>query len=157
MPFIGWAFRDSNPGPCGYEPRALTNWAKRPCRMREMGGEPTRVLKTQRSLSPSRLPIPPLPHIFYNFSIIMRVRGIGPLRKFLASDFKSGLSTSSSTPAYLLILYLILPIYCSIFQKFCQEVLLTFSLLFQVIWTSLDILYYIILITYCQEFLFLFS
>ena len=25
-----WAFRDSNPGPSGYEPDALTNWAKGP-------------------------------------------------------------------------------------------------------------------------------
>ena len=25
-----WAFRDSNPGPTGYEPVALTNWAKGP-------------------------------------------------------------------------------------------------------------------------------
>ena len=25
-----WAFRDSNPGPTGYEPAALTNWAKGP-------------------------------------------------------------------------------------------------------------------------------
>lgn len=25
-----WTFRDSNPGPIGYEPRALTNWAKGP-------------------------------------------------------------------------------------------------------------------------------
>ncbi len=25
-----WTFRDSNPGPTGYEPVALTNWAKDP-------------------------------------------------------------------------------------------------------------------------------
>ena len=25
-----WTFRDSNPGPAGYEPDALTNWAKGP-------------------------------------------------------------------------------------------------------------------------------
>ena len=29
--FFWWAFRDSNPGPIGYEPTALTNWAKGPC------------------------------------------------------------------------------------------------------------------------------
>ena len=28
--FIWWAFGDSNPGPTGYEPAALTNWAKGP-------------------------------------------------------------------------------------------------------------------------------
>ena len=28
--FLWWAFRDSNPGLSGYEPEALTNWAKGP-------------------------------------------------------------------------------------------------------------------------------
>ena len=28
--FMWWALRDSNPGPGGYEPPALTNWAKGP-------------------------------------------------------------------------------------------------------------------------------
>ena len=28
--FFWWIFRDSNPGPTGYEPVALTNWAKDP-------------------------------------------------------------------------------------------------------------------------------
>lgn len=28
--YIWWAFRDLNPGPAGYEPDALTNWAKGP-------------------------------------------------------------------------------------------------------------------------------
>ena len=28
--FLWWAFGDSNPGPSGYEPDALTNWAKGP-------------------------------------------------------------------------------------------------------------------------------
>ena len=28
--FLWWIFRDSNPGPTGYEPVALTNWAKGP-------------------------------------------------------------------------------------------------------------------------------
>ena len=35
--FIWWAFRDSNPKPTGYEPVALTNWAKGPCFLRRLG------------------------------------------------------------------------------------------------------------------------
>ena len=31
LTFSWWALRDLNPGPIGYEPTALTNWAKGPC------------------------------------------------------------------------------------------------------------------------------
>ena len=47
-------------------------------------------------------------------------------------DFKSLASAYSATPAYF---SLTLLIYYSISQKFCQEVLLTFSLLFQLLLT----------------------
>ena len=50
-------------------------------------------------------------------------------------DFKSLASAYFATPAYLVISYLTLLIYYSISQKFCQEVLLTFSLLFQLLFT----------------------
>ena len=50
-------------------------------------------------------------------------------------DFKSLASAYFATPAYLVISYLTLLIYYSISQKFCQEVLLTFSLLFQLLLT----------------------
>ena len=50
-------------------------------------------------------------------------------------DFKSIVFADFTTPAYLVISYLTLLIYYSISQKFCQEVLLTFSLLFQLLLT----------------------
>ena len=50
-------------------------------------------------------------------------------------DFKSIVFADFTTPAYLIYSFLTLLIYYSIFQKFCQEVLLTFSLLFQLLLT----------------------
>ena len=40
LPFIGneWTFGDSNPGPTGYEPVALTNWANGPQKGKPMIG-----------------------------------------------------------------------------------------------------------------------
>ena len=59
-----------------------------------------------------------------------RTRMVSPPR-----DFKSLASAYFATPAYLVSSYLTLLIYYSTFQKFCQEVLLTFSLLFQLLLT----------------------
>ena len=39
-----WAFRDSNPGLSGYEPEALTNWAKGPFRSRVRGTIARRIV-----------------------------------------------------------------------------------------------------------------
>ena len=36
-----WTIRDSNPGPTGYEPVALTNWANGPNEAPQVGLEPT--------------------------------------------------------------------------------------------------------------------
>ena len=45
-----WAFRDSNSGPTGYEPGALTNWAKGPHMVAATGFEPvTFRVWTERS------------------------------------------------------------------------------------------------------------
>ena len=53
-----WAFGDSNPGPSGYEPGALTNWAKGPCLsfVRALGNK-TVVLPSVTLRHPCGLPL----------------------------------------------------------------------------------------------------
>ena len=46
-PYIWWAIRDSNPGPTGYEPVALTNWANGPYRD-DLESIAKRVVKVKR-------------------------------------------------------------------------------------------------------------
>ena len=52
--FIWWACRDLNPRPTGYEPGALTNWAKGP---HQFGGEGG--IRTHAGYEPKRFSRPP--------------------------------------------------------------------------------------------------
>ena len=99
--------------------------------MRVTGFEP--VLCYQNwILSPGCLPF----HHTRVFCIIFKIMLAGSRTRTGTSvensaDFKSAVYTNFTIPAYLIVSYLTLLIQYSIFQKFCQEVLSTFSLLFQ--------------------------
>ena len=67
-PLNWWTFRDSNPGPAGYEPDALTNWAKGP----HCGGEGGIWTLAPRKLGPTPLagePLQPLEYFSKNIKL----------------------------------------------------------------------------------------
>ena len=106
-----WTIKDSNLGPTGYEPGALTNWATGPNMVAAEGVEPTTFrVWTERSSQLSYTAIF-LEHISSFVSIISRFTNSPYKNKngtqdgsrthtlFRALDFKSNASTNSATRA----------------------------------------------------------